>query len=303
MNISIQKLDLSYLETLTAILSRVVQHLISNGIDQWDEKYPNAEILLRDLESQWAYGLFCDSQLAGYVVLNEFQDKEYAEIPWKYTSGSQLTIHRLFIDPQYQGRGLAQKMLAFAETFGKEHGYFSIRLDAFPGNTAAIKLYEKNNYEMRGSVRFRKGEFYCYEKLLISPVKDKKNIIQKVKDKAGKLKSSLTAVYYAYKDPRVGILPKLFIGLTLLYAVSPVDLIPDFIPVLGYLDDLLILPLLITLAVKMIPKEVMKEAVEKAEQEPIRLAKNWTFAVIFIGIWILLAYVIVKALVGIITKN
>jgi GNAT superfamily N-acetyltransferase len=109
MNISIQKLNLSYLEPLTDILSRVVQHLISNGIDQWDDKYPNAEILIRDLESQWAYGLFCDSQLAGYIVLNEFQDKEYAEIPWKYTSGSQLTIHRLFIDPQYQGKGLAQK--------------------------------------------------------------------------------------------------------------------------------------------------------------------------------------------------
>lgn len=79
MNISIQKLNLSYLETLTDILSRVVQHLISNGIDQWDDKYPNAEILVRDLESQWAYGLFCDSKLTGYIVLNEYQDKEYNE--------------------------------------------------------------------------------------------------------------------------------------------------------------------------------------------------------------------------------
>ena len=156
---------------------------------------------------------------------------------------------------------------------------------------------------MRGTVRFRKGEFYCYEKALISSVKDKKSIIQKMKNKAGKLKNSLTAVYYAYNDPRVGILPKLIIGLTLLYALSPVDLIPDFIPVLGYLDDLLILPLLITLAVKMIPKEVMKEAVEKAEQHPLSLRKNWTFAVIFIGIWIILAYVIVKTIVGIFIKN
>ncbi|HQL04640.1 MAG TPA: GNAT family N-acetyltransferase [Treponemataceae bacterium] len=65
-------------------------------------------------------------------------------------------------------RGLAQKMLAFAETFGREQGYFSIRLDAFSGNTAAIKLYEKNNYRMRGTVRFRKGEFYCYEKNLMN---------------------------------------------------------------------------------------------------------------------------------------
>jgi RimJ/RimL family protein N-acetyltransferase len=59
-------------------------------------------------------------------------------------------------------------MLAFAETFGREQGYFSIRLDAFSGNTAAIKLYEKNNYRMRGTVRFRKEEFYCYEKNLMN---------------------------------------------------------------------------------------------------------------------------------------
>jgi len=91
---------------------------------------------------------------------------EYAEIPWEYTSGSQLIIHRLFIDPQFQGRGLAQKMLAFAETFADKNCYFSIWLDAFPSNTAAIKIYEKNNYKMRGTVRFRKGEFYCYEKKL-----------------------------------------------------------------------------------------------------------------------------------------
>lgn len=166
MNISIQKLNLSYLEPLTDILSRVVQHLISKGIDQWDDNYPTKEILIRDLESQWAYGLFCDSRLAGYIVLNEYQDKEYAEIPWQHTSGAQLIIHRLFIDPQFQGKGLAQKMLAFAETFAEKNCYSSIRLDAFPANKAAVKLYEKSSYEMRGTVRFRKGEFYCYEKKL-----------------------------------------------------------------------------------------------------------------------------------------
>jgi len=129
------------------------------------------------------------------------------------------------------------------------------------------------------------------------------SFISNLKDKAKKIKGNLTAVYYAYKDPRAGFLPKIIIGITLLYALSPIDLIPDFIPILGYLDDLLILPLLITLALKLIPKEVMKDAFTKAEEQPIRLKNNWTFAVIFIGLWILLAYVIIKAVVGIATGN
>ncbi len=166
MNIEIKNLDASCINTLTSILHRVVEHLRKNGIDQWDELYPNEKILKLDLNSKTAFGLFYDSKLAGYVVLNDYQDAEYSEIQWQYTSGRQLVIHRLFLDPAFQGKGLAQKLLSFAETFAKENGYTSIRLDAFPENTSAVKLYERNKYHMRGYVRFRKGLFCCYEKLL-----------------------------------------------------------------------------------------------------------------------------------------
>ncbi len=124
-------------------------------------------------------------------------------------------------------------------------------------------------------------------------------IIPKFKDRAKRLKKELTAVYYAYQHPGVGILPKLIILFTVGYALSPIDLIPDFIPVLGYLDDLIILPALIALSIKLIPKHVMQECREKAEANPLELKKNWVFAFLFILIWIIIITAIILSIVKI----
>lgn len=72
---------------------------------------------------------------------------------------------------------------------------------------------------------------------------------------------------YARRDPRIGFWPKFWAGLAVGYMLSPIDLIPDFIPVLGQLDDLLIIPLLLTLAIRSIPPEVMQEARSRWLQE------------------------------------
>ncbi|MBU0463762.1 MAG: DUF1232 domain-containing protein [Proteobacteria bacterium] len=89
------------------------------------------------------------------------------------------------------------------------------------------------------------------------------------------------------------VLPKIIILFTLGYALSPIDLIPDFIPIFGYLDDLLILPVLITLSIKLIPHEIMEESRKKAENQPLQLKKNWFFAIVFVLIWITLLISIV----------
>ena len=112
--------------------------------------------------------------------------------------------------------------------------------------------------------------------------------IETMRGKALSLKKEITALYYAYQNPEVKLLPKLIIIFTIGYALSPIDLIPDFIPVLGYLDDLIIIPALITLSIKLIPKEIMDESREKAIREPLQLKKNWFFALTFIAIWIML---------------
>jgi uncharacterized membrane protein YkvA (DUF1232 family) len=102
-----------------------------------------------------------------------------------------------------------------------------------------------------------------------------------------RLKSETYALYLAYRDPRVPWYAKLFAALVLAYALSPIDLIPDFIPVIGYVDDLLILPAGIALALKMIPKNVMDDA-RTAAADAMRSDKpvSWVMAVVIILIWL-----------------
>ncbi|TAN13684.1 MAG: DUF1232 domain-containing protein [Chitinophagaceae bacterium] len=111
-------------------------------------------------------------------------------------------------------------------------------------------------------------------------------IISSFKQRANHLKKESYALHFAYKDPRTPWQAKAMIIITLCYLLSPIDFIPDFIPVVGYLDDLIIVPLLITLSIKMIPDEVMKSSRIKAAELTISLKKKWWMAVIFVIIWI-----------------
>ncbi|MBB6479197.1 YkvA family protein [Spirochaeta isovalerica] len=117
---------------------------------------------------------------------------------------------------------------------------------------------------------------------------------EKLKATARHLKREITALYYAYGSEELGLAPKILIGLTIGYALSPIDLIPDFIPLLGYLDDLIILPLLIWLSIKMIPSRIMEDARVSADKNPLTLKKNVPAAVIIILIWIGIIFLIIS---------
>uniref|UniRef100_A0A383VAP8 DUF1232 domain-containing protein n=1 Tax=Tetradesmus obliquus TaxID=3088 RepID=A0A383VAP8_TETOB len=93
------------------------------------------------------------------------------------------------------------------------------------------------------------------------------------------------ALYYAVHDPRTPVLSKLLPWLVLAYALSPLDLIPDFIPVLGLLDDMLLLPLGLWVSYKLIPAQVMQECRQRAEEEPLLLERNWVVAVLVFVLW------------------
>jgi uncharacterized membrane protein YkvA (DUF1232 family) len=113
--------------------------------------------------------------------------------------------------------------------------------------------------------------------------------------KAKQLNNEVHALYLASKDPRTPWYAKVFAALIIGYALSPIDLIPDFIPVLGYLDDLIIIPVGIVLFLKMIPKEVMEECREKARsQSGNKNPKNWIAGVIMVLIWLLTIYGVVR---------
>ncbi|HAF70995.1 MAG: hypothetical protein XD60_0440 [Acetothermia bacterium 64_32] len=91
-------------------------------------------------------------------------------------------------------------------------------------------------------------------------------MIAKLLKRARALKKEAYALYIAERDPRTPWYAKLFMGLVVAHALSPIDLIPDFIPILGQLDDLVITPLGVALALKMVPAEVMADARKRAEE-------------------------------------
>jgi len=112
------------------------------------------------------------------------------------------------------------------------------------------------------------------------------SFVQKLKEKAKALKVELTAIYLSMKDKRTPLFGKILIFITISYAFSPIDLIPDFIPVLGYLDDLIIIPLLLTASIKLIPKDVLAENRVKA-RENIQISKKIGIfsAIVIVLLW------------------
>ena len=117
---------------------------------------------------------------------------------------------------------------------------------------------------------------------------------ESLRKRANNLKNEVYALFLCYRDPRVPWYAKVLMLLIIGYAVSPIDLIPDFIPVLGQLDDLLILPVGIALVLKMIPKSVMEEYRKKARDEPISIRAKWVVAAIIVSIYVVAFYVVLK---------
>ena|ERR1051326_7373408 len=116
---------------------------------------------------------------------------------------------------------------------------------------------------------------------------------------ARELKTESYALYFAMKDPRVPFSAKLVAASVLAYAASPIDLIPDFIPVLGYLDDLIVVPLGVALVVKLIPPEVWAECRDKAERGAAQTkfyARAGAAAIVIV--WILVAAWVVWKIFG-----
>ena len=114
-----------------------------------------------------------------------------------------------------------------------------------------------------------------------------KRYIEHWEKRAKELKRETYALYLAYRDPRVPWYAKVVCACTVGYALSPIDLIPDFIPVLGYLDDLIIVPAGLALAIKLIPEEVMCECRSRAEVKMNQEGpKNYIAAAIIAAIWL-----------------
>ena len=117
-----------------------------------------------------------------------------------------------------------------------------------------------------------------------------------LKERAKQLKRDVPATFLALKNKKTPWYAKAVAAITVAYALSPIDLVPDFIPILGYLDDLIVLPLLVALTVRLIPKEDFELYRKEAEgMWQDGKPKKWYYAIPILLVWALIAFLIAKA--------
>jgi uncharacterized membrane protein YkvA (DUF1232 family) len=119
--------------------------------------------------------------------------------------------------------------------------------------------------------------------------------LDSLRNRARLLKRETLTLYLAARDPRTPWYAKLLAVIIVAYALSPVDLIPDFVPVLGYLDELVLIPAGIALVIRLVPEEVMADARSRASEVVGRAKKTaiWA-AVVIVAVWLLVAWVVVR---------
>lgn len=116
-----------------------------------------------------------------------------------------------------------------------------------------------------------------------------------LRKRAEQLKKDVPTVFLALGDKETPLIAKIFAGMTVICALSPVDLIPDFVPVLGYLDDVILLPLLITLTIRLIPADKLEECRLRTEgMWSDGKPKKWYYAIPIVAIWLLIVLFLVK---------
>jgi GNAT superfamily N-acetyltransferase len=155
---------ISDLEDVMPLVRAAVAHMDARGILQWDEVYPDARVFADDLAAGTLYTARLDGRLAGVIVLNEYQDPEYADVAWAFDDGPVLVVHRLCVHPDAQRRGVAARLMDHAEALAAARGYRAIRLDAFQANPGAVALYDRRGYRRAGAIDLRMGPFWVFEK-------------------------------------------------------------------------------------------------------------------------------------------
>lgn len=164
MNIQFRKAVQTDLNEIYLMFQSAIAEMNKNGIFQWDEIYPDKEILCSDILKQEMYLGEINGEIASAYVLNTESDDEYLNGKWEYLESSYRVIHRLCVNPKFQNRGIGKLTVEHIEQQAFLDGADSIRLDAFTENPFSLKMYDKLGYHTTGIANFRKGKFYLMEK-------------------------------------------------------------------------------------------------------------------------------------------
>ena len=164
----IRKAEISDLKNIMKMYNSCVGGMLKNGIDQWDETYPNAEIIAEDLELGTYFVAEVDGQIVGGINIDRQQDPTYLDIDWQDDSNQFLVVHRLGVKAENWGDGIGKVLMIFTEQLVKETGLSSIRLDTYSGNPKAMEFYLRLGYSELGTIDLKpnKNKYHCFEKII-----------------------------------------------------------------------------------------------------------------------------------------
>ena len=150
------------------LVRRIVPVMRAAGNLQWDDTYPDSATFLRDVELDQLWVAEIDGQLAGVAAITTEQAPEYARVGWDMDEPA-IVVHRLLVDPERRGQGIASALMQQTETLARERGIHVLRVDTSAENAATQKLFPKLGYTYCGEtgVSFRPGlRVLCFEKRL-----------------------------------------------------------------------------------------------------------------------------------------
>lgn len=165
----IRKAKLPEIPEILKLTRACGKEMESRGIYQWNEFYPSRTVLENDVDRGELYVLEGSKHILGIIALTPIMDEEYQSVTWLTPNQNNLYVHRLAVDPNYQGLGYAQQLMSFGESFAREGNYTSIRLDTFSQNPRNQNFYEQRGYSRLGDVYFPNQStypFHCYELVL-----------------------------------------------------------------------------------------------------------------------------------------
>lgn len=168
MNPILRKAQISEAEIIWQILQQAIERRRKDGSNQWQDGYPNLEVVKTDISLGKGYVLEIDNTIAAYAALVFNDEPAYNEIIGDWLSNDDfLVIHRVAVSDDFLGKGIAVLLFQKLEEFAKENQVFSIKVDTNFDNLAMLHILEKLDYQYCGEVYFRGSARKAFEKVLI----------------------------------------------------------------------------------------------------------------------------------------
>lgn len=141
-----------------------VNNMLESGIKQWDEQYPNIEVISADIERGELNLCICDGKIAAAYAVNCVVEPDYDNADWQYPEARWCAMHRLCVSPDFHRRGIGTAVMKNIEADAKMQGFDAVHLDTFSGNHRALELYRKLGYKEVGEAHWTRGRFVIFEK-------------------------------------------------------------------------------------------------------------------------------------------